>query len=119
VKEECQYVMHVSWVRFVGCCLLVIWRRSFDWQIFTGVWSMRLTMVTPQGRVRITPEGFILIIVSFLVLGFLFGERTLRNIVPAVLSNSYGEWTKGMPNENGIIAYLRNRSLSHALVLES
>jgi hypothetical protein len=31
------------------------------------------------------PEGFILIIVKFLVLGFLFGERTLRNIVPAGL----------------------------------
>ena len=34
-------------------------------------------------------EGFIPIKVNFLVLDFLFGERTLRNIVPAVLSNSY------------------------------
>ena len=55
------------------------------WKIFTGAWSVRLIATTPQAGAQITPEGFILIIVNFLVLGFLFGERTLRNIVPALL----------------------------------
>jgi hypothetical protein len=57
----------------------------FDWQIFTGAWGAKLVAVDPGGGVRITPEGFILIIINFLVLGFIFGERTLRNVVPAML----------------------------------
>jgi len=68
--------------------LLSIWcmvTMFFDWQIFTGTWSVKLIALTSEGGAQITPEGFILIIVNFLVLGFLFGERTLRNIVPAVL----------------------------------
>ena len=42
-------------------------------------------MVTRQGRVRITPEGFILIIVNFLSFAFLFSEHILGNIASAAL----------------------------------
>jgi len=63
-------------------CTGTMW---IDWQILSGGWSVKLTAVDLRGSVHITPEGFMVLIINFLVLGFIFGERTLRNIVPAIL----------------------------------
>lgn len=53
----------------------------FDFMLLSNKWSVT-KLYTDAG---ITPEGFMVLIINFLILGFIFGERTLRNIVPAIL----------------------------------
>ncbi len=50
-----------------------------DFQVFSGAWDVNLK--TDQGW---TPEGLALVIVNLLVLGFLFGERAVANVMPLV-----------------------------------
>jgi hypothetical protein len=52
-----------------------------DFMLLAGKWQVT-KLYTDNG---ITPEGFMVIIINALVLGFIFGERTLRNIVPALM----------------------------------
>jgi len=54
-----------------------------DYKIFSGSWNVQLVSVN-EGVSAITPEGFCLIVINFLVLGFLFGERTLKNLLPLI-----------------------------------
>ncbi|WP_419787315.1 hypothetical protein [Pseudodesulfovibrio sp.] len=49
-----------------------------DWQIFCGNW--RVTMTTDTGSY--TAEGLLVLALNILVLGFLFGERTVKNLMP-------------------------------------
>lgn len=66
-----------------------------DYMIFSGGWDLALTQSSMSGNISITPEGFVLIIMNFLVLGFLFGERALRNIVPVLLPLIEKVWGRG------------------------
>lgn len=63
----------------------------FDFMLLCGKWSVQLH--TSDGG--ITPEGFMIIIINLLVLGFIFGERTLKNIIPAALPIIELIWGKG------------------------
>ncbi len=49
-----------------------------DWMIFSNAWKVKLT--TPTGT--FTAEGILVIALNILVLGFLFGERTVKNLMP-------------------------------------
>jgi hypothetical protein len=56
-----------------------------DFKVFSGGWGLRLWKEGATGGNFITPEGFILIIINFLVLAFLFGERAIVNITPVLM----------------------------------
>ncbi|MBC17034.1 conserved protein of unknown function [Pseudodesulfovibrio profundus] len=49
-----------------------------DWQIFSNAWKVKLTLDTGD----FTAEGILIIALNILVLGFLFGERTVKNLMP-------------------------------------
>ncbi|MBI9080272.1 MAG: hypothetical protein JEY79_11105 [Pseudodesulfovibrio sp.] len=49
-----------------------------DWQIFSGSWSVKMTTATGS----YTAEGALILALNILVLGFLFGERTVKNLMP-------------------------------------
>ncbi len=49
-----------------------------DWQIFCGSW--KVIMTTTDGSY--TAEGALILALNILVLGFLFGERTVKNLMP-------------------------------------
>lgn len=49
-----------------------------DWQIFCGAWDVKMT--TEAGAD--TAEGLLVLALNILVLGFLFGERTVKNLMP-------------------------------------
>jgi hypothetical protein len=55
-----------------------------DFRVMSGSWDVMLWQKNDGGNNFITPEGFILIIINFLVLAFLFGERALVNILPVL-----------------------------------
>jgi hypothetical protein len=55
-----------------------------DFKTMSGSWDVNLWQTNASGNNFITPEGFILIIINFLVLAFLFGERALVNILPVL-----------------------------------
>ncbi len=55
-----------------------------DFRIMSGAWAVTLWQKNDGGNNFITPEGFILIIINFLVLAFLFGERALVNTLPVL-----------------------------------
>jgi len=65
-----------------GYCTLIM-----DFMVFSGKWTIVLT--TASG---ITPLGFILIIINFLVLGFLFGERAIKNVTPVLMPLIESVW---------------------------
>lgn len=49
-----------------------------NWQIFSNAWKVKMTI--PSGE--FTAEGILIIVLNILVLGFLFGERTVKNLMP-------------------------------------
>ncbi|BCS89967.1 hypothetical protein [Pseudodesulfovibrio sediminis] len=49
-----------------------------DWQIFSNSWDVSMTTLTGE----FTAEGILIIVLNILVLGFLFGERTVKNLMP-------------------------------------
>ena len=53
---------------------------AVDWMVFSGAWNVSMTL--PQGGW--TPQGMALVAINVLVLGFLFGERAVRNVMPLV-----------------------------------
>lgn len=50
-----------------------------DFMVFSGRWNVAL-----QTDGNWTPEGMALILINLLVLGFLFGERAVKNLLPLV-----------------------------------
>lgn len=52
-----------------------------DYQILSGKWEVQMTV--PETGAY-TAEGCLIIAINVLVLGFLFGERTIKNILPLV-----------------------------------
>ena len=64
-----------------------------DLMIFSKKWDLPL-----ESDSGYTPEGMTILLLNFLVLGFLFGERTLKNVVPVLiplLDVLYGRIKKG------------------------
>jgi len=53
---------------------------AVDWMVFSGAWDVPLAL--PQGGW--TPQGTALVALNVLVLGFLFGERAVKNVMPLV-----------------------------------
>ncbi len=53
---------------------------AVDWMVFSGGWDVALSR--PLGGW--TPQGTALVAVNVLVLGFLFGERAVKNVMPLV-----------------------------------
>jgi len=53
---------------------------AVDWMVFSGAWNVPLTL--PQGGW--TPQGMALVAINVLVLGFLFGERAVKNVMPLI-----------------------------------
>jgi hypothetical protein len=49
-----------------------------DWSIFSSAWKVNMT--TDTGAY--TAEGLLVLAMNVLVLGFLFGERTVQNLMP-------------------------------------
>ncbi|GFM37733.1 hypothetical protein [Desulfovibrio psychrotolerans] len=67
---------------FVRGCQRPLWglfTMYMDWQVFSGGWQIELS--AEHGW---TPHGLAFWTVNLLVLGFLFGERTVRNLLPLV-----------------------------------
>jgi|GEM_PF-1491395 len=67
-------------MRPVWCALTLF----FDYKAFYGGIPL-YTVEQASGVVHLTPQGTLLILINALVLGFIFGERTFRNIVPAIM----------------------------------
>ena len=49
-----------------------------DWNIFCGAWPINMTTVTGS----YTAEGLLVLAMNILVLGFLYGDRTVQNLMP-------------------------------------
>lgn len=67
---------------FVRGCQRPMWglfTMYLDWQVFSGAWRVQLSAENGW-----TPHGLAFWTVNLLVLGFLFGERTVKNLLPLV-----------------------------------
>jgi len=72
-----------SFIIFIRGCQRPLWgvfTMYLDWQVFSGGWQVQLS--AEQGGW--TPHGLAFWSVNLLVLGFLFGERTVKNLLPLV-----------------------------------
>ena len=71
-------------VLFLRGCQRPVWGFSalvMDWQLLSGSWTVELYNATADA---ITAEGWIVLAINVLVLGFLFGERAIKNLLPLV-----------------------------------
>lgn len=69
-------------VLFLRGCQRPAWgfaALAMDWLVLSGRWTVALTVT---GTGDLTAEGCIVLAVNILVLGFLFGERAVKNLLP-------------------------------------
>ena len=69
---------------FMRGCQRPLWGYAtllMDWMLFSKQWALELH--NPNGTSTI--EGIIVLVINFLVLTFLFGERAVKNILPFVI----------------------------------
>lgn len=70
-------------ILFIRGCQRPTWgifTMYMDWSVFSGAWNIQLS--AEQGGW--TPHGLAFWTINLLVLGFLFGERTVKNLLPLV-----------------------------------
>lgn len=71
-----------SIIIFIRGCQRPMWglfTMYMDWKVFSGGWNIQLSAENGW-----TPHGLAFWTVNLLVLGFLFGERTVKNLLPLV-----------------------------------